>query len=51
MVHNWQTNITSDPTVLFGKSVVKGTRIPVELILEKLAQGETLEQLLRAYRV
>lgn len=41
--------IRSDPTVLMGKPVVAGTRITVELILEKLAAGETIEQLLAAH--
>lgn len=41
--------IVSDPRVLAGKPVVAGTRITVELILEKLAAGETLEQLLDAH--
>lgn len=34
---------------MMGKPVVQGTRIPVELILEKLAAGETVEQLLAAH--
>ncbi|MFZ4634105.1 MAG: DUF433 domain-containing protein [Saprospiraceae bacterium] len=34
---------------MFGKPVIKGTRIPVELILEKLALGETKDYLLTAY--
>jgi len=38
--------IVSDPKVMMGKPVVAGTRITVELILEKLAAGETVEQLL-----
>ena len=38
--------IVSDPAVLMGKPVVSGTRITVELILEKLAAGETVEQIL-----
>ncbi len=38
--------IQSDPAVMMGKPVVAGTRIPVELILEKLGAGETIEQLL-----
>jgi len=38
--------ITSDPKIMMGKPVVKGTRITVELILEKLAAGETVEQIL-----
>ncbi len=32
-----------------GKPVVAGTRITVELILEKLAAGETVEQILEAH--
>ncbi len=44
-----QTLIVSDPAVLMGKPVVSGTRITVELILEKLAGGETIEQVLEAH--
>lgn len=46
---NLDEHITSDPEILFGKAVIKGTRIPVDLILEKLAAGETTEELLNAY--
>lgn len=38
--------IKSDPAVMMGKPVVAGTGITVELILEKLATGETVEQIL-----
>ncbi len=41
--------IQSDPAVMMGKPVVAGTRVTVELILEKLAAGETVEQLLEAH--
>ena len=41
--------IQSDPAVMMGKPVVAGTRITVELILEKLGAGETVEQLLEAH--
>ena len=41
--------IQSDPSVMMGKAVVSGTRITVELILEKLAAGETVEQLIEAH--
>ena len=41
--------IVSDPAVMMGKPVVAGTRITVELILEKMASGETLEQILEAH--
>ena len=41
--------IKIDPAVMMGKPVVAGTRITVELILEKLAAGETVEQILEAH--
>jgi len=41
--------IQSNPDVMMGKPIVVGTRITVELILEKLAAGETVEQLLDAH--
>lgn len=41
--------IVSDPSVMMGKPVIVGTRITVELILEKLAAGETVEQILDAH--
>lgn len=41
--------IHSDPLVMMGKPIVAGTRITVELILEKLAAGETIEQLLESH--
>ena len=46
---NWKEHISSDPEIMFGKMVIKGTRIPVELILEKLAAGNTVEDLIQAY--
>jgi uncharacterized protein (DUF433 family) len=45
----WEQWIVSDPDVLMGKPVVAGTRITVELILEKLAAGESIEQILDAH--
>ncbi len=44
-----EAHIHSDPSVLMGKPVVAGTRVTVELILEKLGSGETVEQLLEAH--
>lgn len=46
---NWQDYITSDPNIMFGKPIIKGTRIPVDLILEKMGNGETIDYLLTAY--
>ena len=41
--------IRSDPSVTMGKPVVAGTRITVELILEKLGTGESVEQILQEH--
>jgi uncharacterized protein (DUF433 family) len=41
--------IESDPAIKMGKPVIKGTRITVELILDKLGAGETIAELLDAY--
>jgi len=41
--------IQSKPSVMMGKPVVAGTRITVELILEKLSEGEPVEQILEAH--
>jgi hypothetical protein len=40
--------IISDPSVMMGKPVITGTRITVEIVLEKLAAGETVEQIMEA---
>ena len=41
--------VTSDSAVMMGKPVIVGTRITVELILEKLAAGETVEEILDSH--
>jgi uncharacterized protein (DUF433 family) len=41
-----QDLIVSDPSVMMGKPTVAGTRITVEYILEKLAAGESKEQII-----
>ena len=41
--------IVSDPKIMMGKPVISGTHITVELILEKLAAGETPQQILEAH--
>lgn len=42
-------SVISDPKIMMGKPVLAGTRITVESILERLAGGETTEQLLEAW--
>jgi len=44
-----QKLIISDPNIMMGKPVISGTRITVELILEKLAVNESIEQILTAH--
>lgn len=46
MQHAW---ISADPAIMMGKPVVAGTRITVELILEKLGAGESFDQILAAH--
>lgn len=46
---NWQEHLSSDPDVMFGKMVIKGTRIPVDIILEKLAMDYSFDDLKLAY--
>lgn len=41
--------IEINPGIMHGKPVIKGTRLTVECIIEKLAAGETMEQLLQAH--
>jgi uncharacterized protein (DUF433 family) len=48
-VVNWRDHIHSDPGILGGKPVVKGTRISVELILEYLAEGASIAEILDGY--
>ncbi len=41
--------IVCDPDIMMGKPVITGTRITVELILEKLADGESYDDLITAH--
>jgi uncharacterized protein (DUF433 family) len=49
MMKTWREWIVSNPSMMMGKPVIVGTRITVELILEKLAAGETVDDLLEAH--
>lgn len=41
--------IVSDPQIMVGKPVIKGTRITVEHILEEIASGLTIDDILYEY--
>ncbi|MBE7439172.1 MAG: DUF433 domain-containing protein [Spirochaetales bacterium] len=45
----YRSRLSSDPNVLLGKPVIRGTRITVALVLDKLSEGETFEELLESY--
>ena len=45
----YHDRITEDPRIMVGKPVVKGTRIPVELVLEELAPNPDLNELFAAH--
>ena len=45
----WRERIVADPEILAGKPVIRGTRISVELILDRLAAGWTHAALIDAY--
>ncbi|EDP73456.1 DUF433 domain-containing protein [Hydrogenivirga sp. 128-5-R1-1] len=47
----YKDRIVSNPNILQGKPTIKGTRISVELILRKLGEGMSIEELLEAYPV
>jgi uncharacterized protein (DUF433 family) len=46
---NWKERIIVDPNILVGKPVIKGTRIAVELLMDRLSDGWTMEDILAAY--
>jgi uncharacterized protein (DUF433 family) len=46
---DWKQRIIVEPDILAGKPVIKGTRISVELILERTADGWSLEDILNSY--
>ena len=46
---NYREHIESNPGILLGKPIIKGTRIGVELIIQKLSEGATNQELLEAY--
>ena len=48
-MRNWQDHITTDSSILLGKPIIKDTRISIEFILGRLANGWTEEQILENY--
>nr|MBC7245534.1 DUF433 domain-containing protein [Chloroflexota bacterium] len=46
---NWRDHIITDPAICHGKACIKGTRILVSVILDNLAAGLTIEDILHSY--
>ena len=46
---DWHEHITVDPSVLHGKACIRGTRIPVAVVLANLADGLSSGEIIRSY--
>lgn len=46
---DWRERIVTDPSILVGKPVIRGTRISVEFVIDLLARGWSLEDILAEY--
>jgi uncharacterized protein (DUF433 family) len=49
MSENWRQRIVIDPAIHHGEPCIKGTRVPVSVIVGSIAQGDTSEQILEAW--
>jgi uncharacterized protein (DUF433 family) len=45
----WEDRITTKKTVMLGKPVIRGTRITVETVMERLASGWSVDQVVTSY--
>ena len=45
----YKNHIEANPEIMFGKPCIKGTRVPVDLILERLKDDWSFEDILNAY--
>lgn len=46
---NWRERITTDFQVVHGKACIKDTRIPVSVVLDNLAEGSSIDEILQSY--
>ncbi len=46
---NWTNHIEANPNILYGKPVIKGTRIPVDVLLEKMSNGQKFQEIIQSY--
>jgi len=48
---DWREYIVVDPTISHGQACIKGTRVPVSVILDNLAAGLTSKEIIQSYPV
>lgn len=46
---DWRQHISTDPAVCHGKACIKGTRIMVSVVLDNLAAGQSVDQIVQFY--
>jgi uncharacterized protein (DUF433 family) len=46
---DWREHIAVDPTIVHGRACIRGTRIPVSVVLDNLAVGLAPEEILQSY--
>lgn len=46
---DWRSHISTDPAICHGKACIKGTRIMVSVILDNLASGASIDEVVRLY--
>ena len=46
---NYYERITTDPDICHGQACIRSTRIPVSVVLDNLAAGQTDEEILKSY--
>ncbi len=49
VVMDWRARVSSDPAICHGQVCIKGTRIPVSVVLDNLAAGESIATILASY--
>ena len=50
-MEDWEKRINIDPNILGGRPVIAGTRVPVYVVLDMLASGETMEVVCEQYGI
>ncbi len=48
---DWQDRIVVTPDIMGGKPVIKGTRVPVQVVVGALAAGSTVQEVCASYRI